>query len=144
MADLRTSGSARSLPASVVAGAGAALAIAALWVGLTALTGKTYHLAPGVTAWAPGLTVSLLRGDNRQPHGSAKRLALLASALGPIAVGAAWAAIGLAGIEPSATIFAHQPGGVGGEVIVATLAGALLGARRVTRASRQAPRKAGP
>lgn len=59
MADLRTSGSARSLPASVVAGAGAALAIATLWVGLTALTGKTYHLAPAITAWVTGLIVSL-------------------------------------------------------------------------------------
>jgi uncharacterized membrane protein YiaA len=130
---------ARTVPRSLVAGVGAALALAALWVGLTALTGKTYHLAPGLIAYAPGFTVRLFQRDVLEdaPPRTRLRMAARASALGLLIVGAGWAVIAAEGIEPSATVFAGQPGGVAAEVVLAALVGALLGARRVARRPRR-------
>jgi uncharacterized membrane protein AbrB (regulator of aidB expression) len=127
----------RAARAPLVAGAAFAFALAALWVVLTALTGKTYHLAPGLIAWVPGLTFGLFR--HGLADGATRRarlgLASVASMLGVFAVAAGWAVIAVDGVTPSATVFAAQPGGVGGEVALAALLGALLGARRVARRS---------
>ena len=131
-----TSSSFRFALRPLMVGTAGALAVSALWVGLTALTGKTYHLAPGVAAWAPGLTVRVMiadRIDDLSRRGRWK-LGLIASALGLAAVGVGRSAIALAGIEPSATLFAHQPGGVSGEFALTAFVGALLGARRLIRA----------
>jgi uncharacterized membrane protein AbrB (regulator of aidB expression) len=127
----------RVVRAALVAGAAFALALAALWVLLTALTGKTYHLAPGLIAWAPGLTFGLLRPE--LTDGATRRarlgMAAIASTVGLVAVAAGWTVIAVEGIAPTATVFAAQPGGVGGEIVLAALLGALLGARRVARRS---------
>jgi hypothetical protein len=122
--------------AALVAGGAAALAVTALWVALTAATGKTYHLAPPVIAWLPGLAVSLARRNSpgsAPPRGGLSP-GLRASALGVAIVIAGWVTISVAGITPSATVFHGQPGGVPGEVAATTLVGALLGTRRVARA----------
>lgn len=121
---------------ALAGGAAAALVVAALWVALTAATGKTYHLAPPIIAWLPGLAVSLAR-RSAVDHTSARgrlRLGLLASTLGIAIVVAGWVVISRAGIRPSATVFHGQPGGVPGEVAVTAGIGALLGTRRVLRA----------
>lgn len=113
----------------VIASASGAVA---LWVTLTALTGKTYHLAPAVAAMAPA-GIAWLRGA-RPRQGYA--VALLG--LGLMAAASGWAVIAGVGIEPSATIIDGQPGGVLGEVIVAGLAGAALGGALLAR-QRQGP-----
>jgi hypothetical protein len=122
--------------AALVAGGAAALAVAALWVALTAATGKTYHLAPPVIAWLPGLAVSVARRNSSggAPPPGGLRLGLIASALGFAIVVVGWVTISVAGITPSATVFHGQPGGVPGEVAATTFVGALLGTRRVARA----------
>jgi len=111
-----------------IAGASGAVVV---WVTLTALTGKTYHLAPTVAAMAPA-GIAWLRGTRpRQGHAVALvGLGLIAAALG-------WSIIAGAGIEPSATIIDGQPGGVLGEVIVAGLAGTALGGALLARRRRR-------
>lgn len=101
--------------AAIVAGA----CIVGAWVGLTAATGKTYHVAPLLAAAAPGF---LLRGHPRW-----RGPALV---IGAIAVAGGWLLIVLAGIAPTATIVQGQPGGVGGEVIAFAALGLAVGAGR--------------
>ena len=103
---------------SLALGVGPAAFIAALWIALTAATGKTYHLAPPLVAAAPGAVIRL-----RAPA-PASAPAVVASGLMTVAVG--WLAIVVLQIEPPATVIAGQPGGVIAEVIVGALAGALL------------------
>lgn len=98
------------------------------WVALTALTGKTYHLAPLIAAAAPAVVVGARWGSERPG-----RSAALASALGLSAVAAGWAAMTALGITPAATIVDDQPGGVSGEVAIGALLGAALGALHPVR-----------
>lgn len=113
--------------ARVLLSVGVALALSALWVGLTALTRKTYHLAPVLIAAAP---VIISAGGRRRTTP--------ASLLGLAAVGLGWLVIEVLDIEPTATFVDGQPGGVPGEVITGSLmglaAGAALAARRRRRA----------
>jgi hypothetical protein len=106
-----------SRPAPLVLLAG--VPFAALWVGLTAQTGKTYHVAPLLVAAAPGV---LARGVGVSPPA--------AVTAGLVTFAAGWLAILAAGIEPSATLFAHQPGGVAVETLAFGALGAAVGAGR--------------
>jgi uncharacterized membrane protein YiaA len=100
------------------------LALVGLWLALTALTGKTYHLAPAIIALAPGLVV---RAD--ESAGETATSVALTLAIGPVAVAAGWVAIVAAGVRPHTTLFPDQPGGVATEVAVAAVAGLLAGWR---------------
>jgi hypothetical protein len=118
---------------------------AALWIALTALDGRTYHLAPIVVAAAPGIAARAL----------GLSISLVSPSLivvGIVTTGLAWAVIELIGVAPSATLWHGQPGGVRAEVVVATIVGALLGALAVrapghhaetSRAHREIPRDDG-
>jgi hypothetical protein len=97
----------------------AGVPIAALWIALTALTGKTYHLAPLLVAAAPGILAR-----------SSPRLRRRATWAGVATTLAAWLVIAAAGLEPSATIIEHQPGGVALETAVFGALGAAIGAGR--------------
>lgn len=97
----------------------AGIPLAALWIGLTASTGKTYHLAPLLVGAAPGAV--------------SRRLGVRAGGAiwaGVASVGVAWLAIVAAGVEPSATIFERQPGGVPAEVVVFAALGLVIGVGR--------------
>jgi hypothetical protein len=97
----------------------AGVPFALLWVGLTAYTGKTYHVAPLLVAAAPGI---LARRAAAPPRGA------FWAGLATFAAG--WVVILVAGIEPSATMFAHQPGGVAAETAAFGALGAAVGAGR--------------
>jgi hypothetical protein len=97
----------------------AGVPIAALWIALTALTGKTYHLAPLLVAAAPGILAR-----------SGPRLRRRATWSGVATTLAAWLVIAAAGLEPSATIIEHQPGGVPLETAAFGALGAAIGAGR--------------
>lgn len=119
----------------VLLGLAAALAVAGLWIALTAATEKTYHLAPVIAAAAP----ALVAGAFSHPVLPA-RSAVLAVAAGLIAVVVGWALIEALDIAPSATILDDQPGGVRGEVVVGALLGAAGAALYLAR--RALPRRA--
>jgi hypothetical protein len=103
-------------------GVALALGLAGVWVAATALTGQTYHLAPLLTAFAPGLAARIVSGA----RGGA--LAAAAAALGAMAAAAGWGALLLLDIEPAATLLPAQPGGVRGEFLAGALLGAAAGA----------------
>jgi hypothetical protein len=103
-----------------LAGAAAAVAVAAAWVLLTAVTAKTYHLAPVIVAAAPGLMLRL------QERG-APRQALLAAALGGAIALSGGLIIVVADFDLGSTIIRDQPGGVTGEVVTGALIGLLAG-----------------
>lgn len=103
----------------VLLGLAAGLAVAGLWIVLTAATEKTYHLAPVIAAAAPALVVGGLSDRVLTRRGTE---VLIAVGLGAVATG--WLLIEAFGIVPTTTVLADQPGGVRGEVV----SGALLGA----------------
>ena len=98
----------------------AGVPLAALWVALTALDGRTYHLAPLIAAAAPGVAARILGARAAVIVRSVVAAGLLTAAI-------AWAAIEVLGIVPSTTLWDGQPGGVRAEVAAAALAGALVG-----------------
>jgi hypothetical protein len=97
----------------------AGVPVAALWIALTSLTGKTYHLAPLLVAAAPGIVAG--RGPGSRRH---------ATWAGAATMAAGWLVIVVAGIEPTATIVDHQPGGVPLETALLGALGAAIGAGR--------------
>lgn len=101
----------------------AAIGIVILWVALTALTGKTYHLAPLLAALAPGAAARML-GATRRSLPVAAAAALLGAAVAAIG----WGLIVAWGVEPAATIVDGQPGGVAGEVLAGIALGSAVGA----------------
>lgn len=107
------------LPVLTVAAPGA---IAAVWIALTAATGLTFHLFPGVIAGAPAFVWSLLSPRDIRPW----RLALL---IGWPVVATSWALLEILDILPTATFVHGQPGGVRGEIVVIAAAGAFLAAK---------------
>ncbi|MBA2567470.1 MAG: hypothetical protein H0V08_06735, partial [Thermoleophilaceae bacterium] len=78
-----------------------------LWVGLTALDGRTYHLAPALVAAAPAIAARFLG----LPAGRGGPVAATLALAGVITVLAAWGLLELAGILPTATLWRGQPGG---------------------------------
>lgn len=102
----------------LLGGFAAALALAGAWVGLTAATGSTYHLAPLIVAAAPAVLA-------RAAEAAVSPIAAVVA--GAIAAAAGWVAIVIAGVEPTATVIADQPGGVAGEVVVAGIVGLAIG-----------------
>jgi hypothetical protein len=113
---------------------GVSAVIAGAWVGLTAWTGKTYHLAPVLAAAAPGYVARFAGWPSRS------RAAVLGLAVvGGGAVGGGWSAIVAAGIEPTATLVHGQPGGVLVEVVVGALLGVVLGTRQLRREGAELP-----
>jgi hypothetical protein len=108
----------------------AGVPLAALWVGLTVLDGRTYHLAPALVAAAPAIAARLLGlpADRRGVVAATLALAGIMTAL------AAWGLLELAGLLPTATFWAGQPGGVRAEIAVATVIGAIAGTLALDRA----------
>lgn len=109
---------------ALLVGAAVALAVAAVWVLLTGLTGKTYHLAPPIAAAAPGAVLHL------QARGGSERVRALviATVIGALAVLLGWSIIAAAGFDLGSTVIADQPGGVDGEVLTGGLIGLAVGA----------------
>jgi hypothetical protein len=114
---------------------GAGVPLAVLWLGLTALDGRTYHVAPALVAAAPAIAARLLG----LPAGRGGPVAASLALAGIATVLAAWALLELAGIVPSATLWVGQPGGVRAEIAVASALGALAGALGSARLARAAP-----
>lgn len=112
----------------VLLGLAAALAVAGLWIALTAATGKTYHLAPVVAAAVPALVAGVF--SNTELAGRSTALAV-AAGLAAVAIG--WVLIEALGITPTATVLEAQPGGVHGEVVVGALLGAVGAALYLAR-----------
>jgi len=108
----------------------AAVPLAVLWFAFTALDGRTYHLAPALIAAAPAIAARLLGLPADRGGLVAATLALA----GFTTAVATWGLLELAGILPTATLWAGQPGGVRAEIAVSaalgTLAGTLASARR--------------
>jgi hypothetical protein len=121
----------------IVLGAAAALAFAALWVGLTALTGNTYHLAPLVVAAVPGWMLRLWHEAAGQPLAEDAEAhavgAVVATGVSAVALG--WIAIAAGGSAPTATILSDQPAGVPGEIVFFMALGLFIAARNVARAA---------
>ena len=113
-----------------MSGTATAVVVAAVWVALTATTGKTYHLAPPLIAAAPG-AVGWSRAAAPLPSGR------LVAACGLAATALGWLAIAAGHIEPEATLFAAQPGGVLGETALGALVGAAAGAWLLKRATKR-------
>lgn len=103
-------------------GVGLAGAVSIIWVLLTAETGLTFHLAPGVIAAAPAFAWVAAGGE----QAPAWRLSLL---IGWPAVAAGWLALEMTERTPTATFVSNQPGGVEAEVVVTAVLGAGLAAR---------------
>ena len=112
--------SAPGLRLAALTGLGVALLVGGGWIGLTAATGKTYHLAPLLGALAPALTLRAVAGE-RVGVGAG-------GALGGVGAGlmlAAWGIIVALGIEPDATLAEGIPGDVFGEVVIGAAIGVL-------------------
>ncbi len=101
-----------------------------LWLGLTALDGRTYHLAPALIAAAPAIAARLLG----LPADRGGVVAVTLALAGITTVLAAWGLLELAGILPTATLWAGQPGGVRAEIAVSAALGALAGTLVLGRA----------
>lgn len=93
--------------------------VAVGWFALTAATGKTYHLAPLIAAAAPGA----LRRALGVPAGTK---AAVAAGFAAVLIGSL--GILIAGVEPTATLWPGQPGGVRGEVAAFAALGLAIGA----------------
>jgi hypothetical protein len=98
----------------------AGIPLAALWVALTALEGRTYRLAPLLAAAAPGVAARILGVRAEVVVRSVVVAGLLTAAI-------AWGVIEVLGIVPSAMLWDGQPGGVRAEVAAVAVAGALGG-----------------
>ena len=107
----------RPARASLATGVGVAIVVVVVWVGLTAATGKTYHLASLLATVAPGLLARTMAGKLGWAVG------LIGAQLGFMIALVGWGIIVTIDEEPTAVLFAGQPGGVFGEV----LGGALIG-----------------
>ena len=97
--------------------------MAVLWIGLTALDGRTYHLAPALVAAAPGITARLL---GLSVVGAGIVGASLVAAGVMTALGA-WGVLELTGLSTTATLWPGLPGGVRAEIAGAIGLGALGG-----------------
>jgi hypothetical protein len=101
----------------------AAIPVAAVWIGRTALDGRTYHLAPVLVAAAPGFAARLL-GLSVLGSGVVGASVVMA---GVIAALGAWGFLELTGLATTATLWPGLPGGVRAEIAGAIGLGALAG-----------------
>ena len=90
-----------------------AIIVSGLWIALTAVTSKTYHLAPLLGAIAPALTVRAVMGTKL---GWLNGLAL--GSIGAAFMFGAWGIILVLDIKPSTTLTEGIPGDVFGEVVI--------------------------
>jgi hypothetical protein len=113
----------------VIGGAGAAIA-AAVFVVLTASTGKTHHLFPLLIRFAPGGLPRLL---SDQPLGS--RESVIAIVAGALLVVVTRLVLVVLDEMPTAMLVSDQPRGVSGEFVLfgglGALAGSFWGSRPV-------------
>ncbi len=114
----------------VLGGATAALAVAALWVVLTAWTGRTFHFYPAIVAAVPVFLVRRVAGG---PIARPVLLGLLVAGLGAVVTG--WLLLSVLDVRPTATFVHGQWGGVELEVVAFAMLGAGL-AIRTARGSR--------
>ncbi len=109
--------------APIVIGAVAVTVATAAWVLITTLAdGTTYHLFPLLIGASGPVFARYAAGDRLNPVE-----ALVSAGDGAIGWIVGWAVLAGMGEWPSATVFADQPGGVGGETIVMGLAGGVIG-----------------
>jgi hypothetical protein len=101
----------------------AAIPVAALWIGVTALDGRTYHLAPALVAAAPGFAGRLL-GLSVLGSGVVGATVIVAGVM--TALGA-WGFLELTGLATTATLWPGLPGGMRAEIVGAIALGALGG-----------------
>ncbi len=109
--------------APIVIGAIAVTVATAAWVLITTLAdGTTYHLFP-LLIGASGPVFARYAAGDKLSHVEA----LVSASDGAIGWIVGWAVLAGMGQWPTATVFADQPGGVGGETIVMGLAGGVIG-----------------
>lgn len=109
--------------APIVIGAIAVTVATAAWVLITTLAdGTTYHLFP-LLIGASGPVFARYAAGDKLNHVEA----LVSAGDGAIGWIVGWAVLAGMGQWPTATVFADQPGGVGGETIVMGLAGGVIG-----------------
>ena len=126
--------------AALVSACAAAIPVAALWIGVAALDGRTYHLAPALVAAAPGVAGRLL-GLSVLGSGVAGATVVVAgvtTALG------AWGFLGLTGLATTATLWPGLPGGVRAEIGGAIALGALGGLVAIVSGRVRARQTRGP
>lgn len=118
-------------------GAALALLFSAAWVALTAVSGKTYHLAPLLIAATPGWVLRWAHEADEKPLPEAFVPSRLVAVTGisVVAVASGWLAVRAGGADPGVTIVPDLPGGTTGEAIAFTLLGLFVAARSVSRAA---------
>ncbi len=109
--------------APIIIGAIAVTVATGAWVVITALgDGTTYHLFPLLVGASGPVFARYAAGDRLNPLE-----ALVSASDGAVGWIVGWAILAGMGEWPSSTVFADQPGGVGGETIVMGLAGGVIG-----------------
>jgi hypothetical protein len=109
--------------APIIVGAIAVTVATGAWVVITALgDGTTYHLFPLLVGASGPVFARYAAGDRLNPLE-----ALVSASDGAVGWIVGWAILAGMGEWPSSTVFADQPGGVGGETIVMGLAGGVIG-----------------
>ena len=109
--------------APIIIGAVAVTVATAAWVLITTLgDGTTYHLFPLLIGASGPVFARYAAGDKLNTLE-----ALVSASDGAIGWIVGWAVLAGMGEWPAATVFADQPGGVGGETIVMGLAGGVIG-----------------
>lgn len=109
--------------APIVIGAIAVTVATTAWVLITALAdGTTYHLFPLLVGASGPVFARYAAGDRLNAVE-----AFVSASDGAIGWIVGWAVLVGMGQWPSSTVFADQPGGVGGETIVMGLAGGVIG-----------------
>ena len=95
----------------------------AVWVVITSIgDGTTYHLFPLLIGASGPVFARYAAGDKLNGVE-----ALVSASDGAVGWIVGWALLASMGNWPSSTVFADQPGGVGGETVVLGLAGGLIG-----------------
>jgi hypothetical protein len=106
-----------------------ALVAGGAFVALTAKTGTTYHFFPLLIGFLPG---GLPRVLGERPLSA--REGTIATVLGIAVIGAVWLVLVMLDEMPTATFISNQPGGVGGELALFGILGALIGGWWAARA----------
>lgn len=109
--------------APMVVGGVAVTVATAAWVVITAMAdGTTYHLFPLLIGAAGPVFARYTAGNKLTPAE-----ALVSAGDGALGWIAGWLVLEGMGEWPAATVFADQPGGVGGETVALGLLGGLIG-----------------
>ena len=109
--------------APIIVGAIAVAVATAAWVVITSIgDGTTYHLFPLLIGASGPVFARYAAGDKLNGIE-----ALVSASDGAVGWIVGWALLASMGNWPSSTVFADQPGGVGGETVVLGLTGGVIG-----------------